>query len=855
MGRKRKNKKRRKKPSASRPVDTVETVRKALGQGSTKTTLARAKALEKANPSPETEALLLEAYMARIDDLLATGLVKEGAEILERVATRFPEAGNEMALKASALAVRAGDVDPLLRKLTAPDVPAGRRKVLETLLAENLMDPRALAESPVLAPDHPLRRAAVAVTGAFDEAAEGNLTDAGRAGLSAVARRSPLLSWRHLALAIDAYHRGNDEAMRAALRRIPEGVPVGKLGQMLEALAEGGIPDEAGRLKSVSALVHTLTGGAEMLCTRIERARLALEDDDERAFTHAMEEILTDVARLNPVLAARVVRWLEADEDDLPMDSLALSETADRILPDGEYQRIEAIEYESVYPDQALEEWISWLGPRLDGKRPLSDLETALVLDRISLVLTSVRNEMGISPTDPDTSAEVRFLLAFMKPFVNKLRKVHKTVIRIETFLDDIADLCLRLDPTRERFQRRYEQLRKKPPREIEDFLELWAGRFPDSVEPVLHLAREARGRKALKKAEGYIDRALGIDPLDRQVRQVAFHVQTDNLLRHMQKRNRKLIRKDLDRLEGLPAASTPERRGFLAAARHGLAELENDAAGMGEWRRRLEELVGNPGADVTLMTIGARIREKRSTPIQITCKDRRDMLLQVAFSARMSVALDWDYLDLVNMNKTVRGVTLEDLPDDLRDLEVLCALADHQEEGIFLHMASGKGMLADGPLLPRFLMYRWSALDLELCGINIITECRRLALHHASRTNDTGIIREIHQRRQERDSFFWPGFKHFSAEKEETPLDPETARFLLERERFLQGRIKDRSRLLRAFKSRRKKAPVKNQRKKHRKKRRKKTASEKAPPPVKAPAPARQGQLPFYEDTENSAP
>ncbi len=133
----------------------VETL---IARGKTREAVEAAKQLLKQEPDPETEALLMAAYQARIQALMAGGMHKEARTLSALVGERFPAYKAQVAPLMLQSEVVAGDFHALLTELSTADAP--RRHELEALLTRELHDPLVLADSPVLPPDHPLKRAA-----------------------------------------------------------------------------------------------------------------------------------------------------------------------------------------------------------------------------------------------------------------------------------------------------------------------------------------------------------------------------------------------------------------------------------------------------------------------------------------------------------------------------------------------------------------------------------------------------------------------------------------------------------------------------------------------------------------------
>src|SRR5688572_17668826 len=215
-------------------VSAESSVRQLIENGKEKTALDRAKDLHKACHDAASEALLIDAYVARIQALSRQNLHLEAKALLDLVRERFPAAAVRLETASHSAAARSGDLDPLLRTLADPAVPAERRAEIETLLAQNVLDVSVIASSEALPAGHPLREAAAAVEQAFTAVTTGPVTDE-QIALPEVSRRSPLAPWKLLIRAIAAMHRNDDAACRQYLDAID---PVSAPARLIRVLRQ-----------------------------------------------------------------------------------------------------------------------------------------------------------------------------------------------------------------------------------------------------------------------------------------------------------------------------------------------------------------------------------------------------------------------------------------------------------------------------------------------------------------------------------------------------------------------------------------------------------------------------------------
>ena len=152
-----------------------------------------AKDVHKRRRSAASEALLLDAYGARISSLLERRLDKEAKALMDLVLERYPSARQRSAEWNAVVAARHGDLDALLEPLNDPGLPPDKHAAIAALVRRDVVDLRALAECRALPAEHPLRIAAAGLHKAFETVTSGPVADEALA-LPEVSRHSPLAS-------------------------------------------------------------------------------------------------------------------------------------------------------------------------------------------------------------------------------------------------------------------------------------------------------------------------------------------------------------------------------------------------------------------------------------------------------------------------------------------------------------------------------------------------------------------------------------------------------------------------------------------------------------------------------------
>src|SRR5437879_620079 len=201
---------------ASVPIPQEEDVRALLAKGKTKPAVELAKEIHKRCGWPESEALLVDAYAARIRSLLKTGLKEEAKALFELVRERHSSAAARLADVGVLVSGSSGNLEELLRPLNDPAVLPEIRRAIECVVKSQVCDLSALAECRSLTADHPLHTAAAALLRAFAEVTVAPVAESALV-LPEVSHRGPLASWKILVRAIAYFYQHDDAACERCL--------------------------------------------------------------------------------------------------------------------------------------------------------------------------------------------------------------------------------------------------------------------------------------------------------------------------------------------------------------------------------------------------------------------------------------------------------------------------------------------------------------------------------------------------------------------------------------------------------------------------------------------------------------
>ncbi len=737
-----------KSPADQNPADALAaSVRTRLAAGRSMAALKEAKELVKRYPGKAADALLAQAYQARIAELAKQGLHEEARGVLQIAAARFP-AESATWQRAGVQASRvAGDLDDLLLAWRDNQDDDARHKISAELRSA-VRDPSAIVDSAVLAADEPLRVAARAVQVAFTEAADGHLSAAAREGLRNVGRRSPLLPWRQFVLALDAFHRHDDAVALQQLEPIADDSGVARGKQiLLDVLRATPLRQEKAPVRQV---VQRVTDGLVELYAPL--ATLQHADPEPRVRREAARTLLLGLAPRRPRLAARLVSFLRrSSKDEALIDELD-AKLGEQLFGQAEWARLIAdldAQHDVVV---GLIDWLEWLMPtKGHDLRRLTDIELAELLAHMAPMGIAAQREVDklLGAEFVAAMTDARMLDALIEPMFDKpiARRVEtclacaqmtsNAVARLRrrtgvtprtTGMAQLLEHAVALDPTAERFALLLD-LAAATPAVGQVFLEHWAQALPHDAEPLVRLAELAEERGALAQALDLITRAEAVNAVDERVRTARVRLRILRLRQHHKVGKPHLCAIDLEELAADPAAQTPLRRAYIVAARRVVNLVDDDAvrAAVGDAERAM----------ATVALVRADL-ERLPTPVEVVADDMRRRLEIMAWLARVA---DVAQIDGAQIGKVAGAMASEDMPGDDADRLALCQVGEAHGNWRLVALAAGRGLLADGPLLGRFLLFKAKAATAEHDSARA-HDLRLLARACAARSGDGAIAR-----------------------------------------------------------------------------------------------------------------
>jgi HPt (histidine-containing phosphotransfer) domain-containing protein len=718
--------------------EEAERVRELIAGQHSKAALQLAKDLHKRCATAESEALLTDAYTARIEDLLRLGMTVEAKALLGIVRERFPAALPRLAELEREIRALDGRLEDVVAPLGDPQLPAQERERIESFIRQRTYDLPALAAVSSLPPEHPLRVAAGALAAAFQAVTKGPVEDELLA-LTEVSRRSPLAAWKALIRAIACYYRREDAECRRWLLTIPDDAVPARLIPSLTAML--GTKSATGADFKLSLAEDKLLDAAGDHGAAL---RVALADLEEALHGRKLKRIL-DAARTamtasrNCGAAVRErLRLHIAMRAGMHHDAPSAIEAAVGGAPrrDAYYFRLlaRAMEEQHNVNDYA-EAALVWGTFRREAIREkwfaAGSLEDAvLALHRAQLIEKA--------PAD---------LIAEMKSEMKDYRKP-RGWDKDEDLLSAgvLYECACKADPYPEAFQAWLNWARKNGPRQSADEVaERWRAARPGDIQPLLYLMESAEQRNAFKKSLKYLEEAENLDRLDPAVRRAKLRLLLSGALRHLQQHKTHLALKGIEQIEAVPEVRPGEIAALAAGLRWCSAAVDKDKAAQTKREAELNQSQGEVAAHLLLLALAdaAQIGPTTSFPALKAAKNSAAELL--AGATRACLLMQWAGL-AVNLpltwnNPLIAALKLPNCPVDAGQLLILgeAALANSTVELAYAVSTAG---LANGGAKAEFLFLRARSIP-QMTSLRQ-DGCLTAALELARRERNTDLVGRI---------------------------------------------------------------------------------------------------------------
>jgi len=548
-------------PAVRARFDVVEQL---LARGEVRRALDVAKDLHKACGSPETEALLVRVYRARIEEMLRLGMPNEAKALVDLVQERYPASRAACAEVQERVVVRSGNAQCPLARLAAPDLPGEEREHIEAFIRRSITDPRQVADFAGLPATHPLRVEAAAVVRALDAVTSRTVTDADLA-LPEVSRHSPFAPWKFLVRAVAHFHARQDDECRKCLAAIAFDSAPARLTPVLHGLIEGRAPANAA--PAAAKLVVAVTGDTSRLRQALANLDAAFRSGRQRAVMDAIAEAVRECRRQRPELLDRLRQHISACAMvvDIPAESVR-NAMGGASVKDAYFWRLFA---RAAEKRAETEGWVELFGACSgweefrrhavhQGWFGAGGAEEAAVC----LHMADLLAPLPLREYEVERDEMVRGLkkcggmASYYRPSEHQPPSVMACVPPAppETYFlypEQIFGRACHATPSPELFRRwlDWAKANDQGDRAADDVAEAWHTACPTDPRPLLVLTENAEARDALGKALKYLTAAEELDGMNVEVRRARPRLLVATALRHLRKKQHHLVEKDLAEL------------------------------------------------------------------------------------------------------------------------------------------------------------------------------------------------------------------------------------------------------------------------------------------------------------------
>jgi hypothetical protein len=702
-------------------------VRQLIAAGKYKNAVESAKEIHKAQRTDASEALLVDAYAARIQSLHDQNLVAEAKSLEELVRERYPAVWQRRNGHDGAALGRAGKYDDLLRPLSDPELTEERRAAIEEAVRREVSDLGALAECAVLPSEHPLRQAASTLQAAFVAVTSGPVGDEA-IELPQVSRRSPLASWKLLVRAIACLYRGEDAAGRRWLDAIhPESAPA-RLVPALEVMFG---TKRTGLTAASSALISSVICDPAPLRRALEALDRALDSHNSGAIHQKIREAIQacrtldpgEVERLKKHIAVRsAIAGLNKPKVEAAMGggpredayffrlfARAMEQSADlEDLP------MACAAWDQFRQAAVREGWFTANGP-----------EAATLYLHMAEVVRKLPHD----------------LLAKLASRQNK--KAGEDLYFIQP--DKLYERACALDPHFEAFAQWMDWAKWQSKSRAVEVAEAWHRIRPTDIEPILHLVDAKEQRRAFQTSLQYLAKAEQIDSVHPSVRRARLRLLAGSVLRHLQQKKPHLADEKLEQMTALPQSRQGDRPAFLAALRYMVCSVRGAVDQAVAHRAELERIIESKAA-AWMLIYGVAAASKQAAIERVPGPETLGKQERAAVAAAVvrvaALAKDMQITQSVPMSwidEAERQFQRSSHSFDVGQLQILAETGLFAENHGLVFAATAVGLERGEASAARFLLLRARALPLaQRRGV-----CLLAAAQFARRQRDMETVDE----------------------------------------------------------------------------------------------------------------
>ena len=758
--------------SQAAPFDSADEINRLISKGKAKAAVSKAKRYHKSHGTEKSEMLLVDAYAARIREMIAKGYNLEAKTLMELIRKRYNCPDCLLAELKGIIAIREGRVDDLVRPLDDPGISPERRTIIERIIKNELVDLNLLIQSKVISCGHPLKTGAQAVAGAFTKVTSGSAQDV-EIALPAISRRSPLAPWKMLVKAIFYFYQHADEKSEKSLQAVdPDSAP-GRIVPLMREMIAG--KTAGNHSKKSSFLVEKVTGNSQGTRGALRMLDNALAANNSRQPFKAIRNAVKTCGRTCPELGDKLKQhisirsWMlgfEAEDVNRALGGASLKNAYFWRL----HARAAEIKGNYLWACAMLEEF---------RKHALHEGWFSTEGEEVSAIYLYMADLLKRLPAEDFEWAQSEFESEF-RGFESYYRNQPKSVLQavrkhsnspFDTYFlypEHLYRLACEINPTAETYRQWLGWIENYTSdwKESDAVALAWHAAFPDDTRPLLNLMKSAEKRNALKKALGYLDTAERIDGLNPDVKRARLRLLVATAVRHLKQKKTHLAQKDIAAIERLPQSFEGDRPAFVVALKAVCAMIDDDTSEWVRWNRELRKLLEYPlAANVVLQGLSTNCGlSDRQINLPASANDplaANDLVTAIARGCQLGDDMGIAVAIPSKYQKKIRDFfTTEDSLPDTATLKIIAETALKNSHFELAYTAAGAGLSQHGDALARFLLLR--ARSLPPWEIDRQNDCITAAIELARRERDLDLIDEAIDLRKDGNGFGF-GFSIFN--------------------------------------------------------------------------------------------
>ena len=500
-------------------------------------------------------------------------------------------------------------------------VPGSEKSALGQDQLELCTDLSTLAGNRSLPDSHPSRRQARILHEAFVQVTTQTVS-ADSVRLLEIPNVSPLIFWKHLIRAIQAFHAGEDELCRRFLTLITSQTPLDRAKKALLVMLDEEKPSSPAQNKLFAAI----SGHREKIVQASDALDVALRDPSGVSLPAVLKEVHTSIKEACPqrlpeftralLIRARYYRYAPVSILDFWKENL---------VSDAWFWATMARVSERFFvPVLSVLDWKRFILALEEDTHPGRDILIVTALTRIISATENVDEEDRWVLVQ-DWRREVldsKRSLERMGPAGLLFTTGKKAVEIYESLLDPLQMYkeLMAIDPKEVVFDKALKWAKKSKLdwRQADPIAIQWSKTHPRSASPQVFLTESAIARNSFGKAAKHFKQARGLEPDSDRIRKLTVYSHVASILSCLKKGKRTGIERAEDQIDELRILKFPGKSELVSAMVAALSYLlERIRESSLETRRQLYDtfvsLIGNQvAARIVLFSIHSRLSSGR---------------------------------------------------------------------------------------------------------------------------------------------------------------------------------------------------------------------------------------------------